>query len=77
LENFDFDARFYVDSFSMVYVSGGKTQTASAQGPSFTSEMKQFLQQAKTDDIIMITNFRVTGPDKGSRRLNDLVFFIQ
>src|SRR5690606_13156643 len=54
LENFDFDARFNVVSFQMVYSSKGEIFKAESPGPGFTPQMKTFLDRARPKDIIFI-----------------------
>ncbi len=76
LENFDFDARFNVVSFQMVYSSKGEIFKAESPGPGFTPQMKGFIDRAKPKDIIFIDEIKVVGPDKQPRKLGQIAFTI-
>lgn len=76
LENFDFEARFNVISFEMVYSSKGEIFKSEVQGPLFNATMKQFLDRAKPKDIIFIDEIKVVGPDKQPRKLGQIAFTI-
>ncbi len=76
LKDFDFDARFNVVSFQMVYSSKGEIFKAEAQGPVFNANMKSFLDRAKPKDIIFIDEIKVVGPDKQPRKLGQIAFTI-
>ncbi|MFN8321631.1 MAG: GldM family protein [Chitinophagales bacterium] len=76
LENFDFDARFNVVSFQMVFSSKGEIFKAESPGPGFTAQMKGFIDRAKPKDIIFIDEIKVVGPDKQPRKLGQIAFTI-
>jgi gliding motility-associated protein GldM len=76
LENFDFDARFNVVSFQMVYSSKGEIFKKESPGPGFTSDMKAFMDRAKPKDILFIDEIKVVGPDKQPRKLGQIAFTI-
>ena len=76
LENFDFEARFNVVSFQMVFSSKGEIFKAETQGPMFNANMKAFLDRAKPKDIIFIDEIKVVGPDKQPRKLGQIAFTI-
>ena len=76
LENFDFDARFNVVSFQVVYSSKGEIFKAEGQGAGFSSNMKSFIDRAKPKDIIFIDEIKVVGPDKQPRKLGQIAFTI-
>ncbi len=76
LKDFDFDARFNVVSFQMVYSTKGEIFKAETQGPLFNSNMKAFLDRAKPKDIIFIDEIKVVGPDKQPRKLGQIAFTI-
>lgn len=76
LENFDFDARFTVQSFQMVYSSKGEIFKAEAQGPAFNSQMNSFKERCRPKDIIFIDEIKVVGPDKQPRKLGQIAFTI-
>jgi gliding motility-associated protein GldM len=76
LKDFDFDARFNVVSFQMVFSSKGEIFKAETQGPLFNANMKAFLDRAKPKDIIFIDEIKVVGPDKSPRKLGQIAFTI-
>jgi hypothetical protein len=76
LENFDFEARFDVQSFQMVYSSKGEIFKSDGVGPIFNQQMKSFLDRAKPKDIIFIDEIKVVGPDKIPRKLGQIAFTI-
>jgi gliding motility-associated protein GldM len=76
LENFDFEARFNVISFQMVFSSKGEIFKEEVQGPMFSPKMKGFLDRAKPKDIIFIDEIKVVGPDKQPRKLGQIAFTI-
>jgi gliding motility-associated protein GldM len=76
LENFDFDARFNVVSFQMVFSSKGEIFKAESPGPGFTPQMRGFMDRAKPKDIIFIDEIKVVGPDKQPRKLGQIAFTI-
>ncbi len=76
LKDFDFDARFNVVSFQMVYSTKGEIFKAEAQGPLLNANMKAFLDRAKPKDIIFIDEIKVVGPDKQPRKLGQIAFTI-
>lgn len=76
LENFDFDARFNVVSFQMVFSSKGEIFKAESPGPGFTPQMQAFKDRAKPKDILFIDEIKVVGPDKQPRKLGQIAFTI-
>ena len=76
LKNFDFEARFNVESFNMVYASKGEIFTASTNGPLFNDKMNAFLSRAKPKDIIYLEEIKVRGPDGQPRKIGQIVFTI-
>ncbi len=76
LENFDFEARFNVVSFEMVFSSKGEIFKEETTGPLFSVKMKNFLDRAKPKDIIFIDEIKVVGPDKQPRKLGQIAFTI-
>lgn len=76
LENFDFQARFNVQSFKMIYSSKGDVLSADASGPMLSAQMQGFLSRAKPKDIIIIDDIKVVGPDGQSRKLSQVAFTI-
>lgn len=76
LKDFDFDARFNVQSYQMVFSSKGEIFKTEVQGPLFNAQMKSFLDRAKPKDIIFIDEIKVVGPDKQPRKLGQIAFTI-
>jgi gliding motility-associated protein GldM len=76
LENFDFEARFNVVSYQMVFSSKGEIFKTEIQGPLFNAQAKSFLDRAKPKDIIFIDEIKVVGPDKQPRKLGQIAFTI-
>lgn len=64
LKNFDFDAKFEVLSYDMVFAARRQDLAVSkGNGPLFNPQMLGYLQQAKPGDLVYIENLRVKGPD--------------
>jgi gliding motility-associated protein GldM len=76
LENFDFEARFDVMSYTMVFVSKGEIFRAETSGPLFNTQMQGFLNRAKPKDVLYLEEIKVIGPDKQSRKIGQIVFTI-
>lgn len=76
LENFDFEARFNVVSFELVFSSKGEIFKKTVQGPLFSSEMKALIERARPKDVIFIDEIKVVGPDKQPRKLGQIAFTI-
>ncbi|NNC95467.1 MAG: gliding motility protein GldM [Chitinophagales bacterium] len=74
LENFDFEARFNVISFEMVYSTKGEVFKAEGKGPLLTQTMKGYIDRAKPKDFVFLDEIKVKGPDGVPRRLNAIVF---
>ncbi len=77
LDNFDFEARFNVESYDMVFVSKGEIFRATTSGPLFNAQMQTFLQRAKPKDVIYLEEIKVRGPDGTPRKIGQIVFTIQ
>jgi gliding motility-associated protein GldM len=77
LDNFDFEARFNVESYDMVFASKGEIYRASAQGPLFSPQMLTFIGRAKPKDVIYLEEIKVRGPDGTPRKIGQIVFTVQ
>jgi len=77
LRNFDFEAKFNVESFDMVYSSKGEIFRATGSGPLFNEQMKGFINRAKPKDVIYVEEIKVRGPDGQPRKIGQMVFTIQ
>jgi gliding motility-associated protein GldM len=77
LENFDFEARFNVESYRMVLASKGDIFPVEGQGPLFSAQALALLTRAKPKDVIYIEEIKVRGPDGSPRKIGQIVFTIQ
>ncbi len=70
LKNFDFDLKFQVVSFEMVYrPKRGEAVKVQIRGPLFTGRAKQLIQRARPGDNFSFYEIRVRGPDGTTRKL--------
>jgi len=76
LENFDFEARFNVESYRMVLASKGEIYPVDGSGPLFNDNMNKLISRAKPKDIIYIEEIKVRGPDGTPRKIGQVVFTI-
>lgn len=76
LQDFDFDARFDVLSFEMIFSSKGEVFSSPGTGPLLTSAMKDFMGRLQPKDIVQFQNIKVKGPDGQTRTLPPLAFNI-
>jgi gliding motility-associated protein GldM len=75
LENFDFDAKFEVLGYQMVFAARRQDLAiASTSGPLFNTQMQSFLSQAKPGDLVYIEEIRVKGPDGETRKIPGITF---
>ncbi|MBS1592692.1 MAG: gliding motility protein GldM [Bacteroidetes bacterium] len=77
LDNFDFEARFNVESYDMVFASKGEIFRATASGPLFSPQMLTFISRAKPKDVIYLEEIKVRGPDGTPRKIGQIVFTVQ
>jgi len=78
LENFDFDAKFEVLGYNVVYAAKRQDLAiASVSGPLFNSQVQSFLSQAKPGDLVYIEEIRVKGPDGQTRKIPGITFKLQ
>jgi hypothetical protein len=70
LENFDFDAKFTVNSFEYTYVpKNGDPREGRVTGDRFSSEWTSAVNACKPNDVFMIEKVKVTGPDGSMRTI--------
>ncbi len=75
LENFDFDAKFTVISFDMVFAARRQDLAISkGNGPAFNDVMKGYMNRAKPGDLLYLENVRVKGPDGQARSIPGITF---
>jgi gliding motility-associated protein GldM len=79
LENFDFDARFKVTSFtySALPKRGDLIGPYPVKGASFAGEAKEAQQRAKAGDKVFIDDIKAVGPDGTVRTLGSIVLTMQ
>ncbi|MCS6819615.1 MAG: hypothetical protein NZ522_06645, partial [Chitinophagales bacterium] len=76
LENFDFEARFNVVSFTMGYQKGPDYFEEKVTGPLFNDKIKGILQGLKPKQIVIFDDIKVVGPDGTQRKIPQLAFKI-
>jgi gliding motility-associated protein GldM len=76
LRNFDFEARFNVESYRMVLASKGEIYPEEGQGPLFGPKVLALLNRARPKDIIYFEEIKVRGPDGQPRKIGQIVFTI-
>ena len=76
LENFDFEARFNVESYRFVLASKGELYPVEGQGPLFNDKINALINRAKPKDIIYVEEIKVRGPDGTPRKIGQVVFTI-
>ena len=76
-DNFPFDVNFQVRGFEVLYKKGNSAQLFSAinQGPLFSGEVKNMLNQVQPGDRVWFDNIKVAAPD-GTTRTGSLSFKI-
>ncbi|MEZ5023888.1 MAG: GldM family protein [Chitinophagales bacterium] len=78
LENFDFDAKFDIVSYDLVYIPKRQDLAlAKASGASFTGQMAGYIQKAKPGDVYAFENITVRGPDGQTRGIPGINFRIR
>lgn len=76
LENFDFEARFNVVSYTMGYQKGPDYFEEKVSGPLFNSKIQGILQGLKPKQIVIFDDIKVVGPDGAQRKIPQLAFKI-
>ncbi len=78
MENFDFDLKFRVISFTVSTSDrGGFVKEARASSARFTSEQKRLIKGARSNSMVLITNIKAKGPDGSVRPLNSVAFKVR
>ncbi|MCC8174280.1 MAG: gliding motility protein GldM [Odoribacter sp.] len=78
MEGFDFDMKFTVQSFNMYTVVGdGYVESARSNGVSFTSEQTKLINNLKRNQLLIVDQIVVKGPDGISRELASLSYRIE
>ncbi|MCP4122560.1 MAG: gliding motility protein GldM [Bacteroidetes bacterium] len=78
LEGFDFDAKFNVVSYDLVYAAKRQDlAVARGNGASFNAQMKGYLGKAKPGDLYYFENVKVRGPDGQTRPIPGITFRVR
>lgn len=77
LDNFDYDVKFQVESFTLCATIDGKEECISAEGSAFKSEQKLLINRLKSGDKVIIKDVKVKGPDNKVRDLKPAIFTIE
>lgn len=72
MENFEFDLRFDVVSYTVSTTIGGNLLEKECKGPALSSDAKEVLSKVRTGQKIYIENIKVKGPDGTIRTLGTL-----
>lgn len=76
LENFNFDLRFNVKSFTLSTVVGGYTVEENSQSDGFTNKQKDLIRNLRRGQKVYIEDVIAVGPDGTTRRLPAIVLKI-
>ncbi len=77
LENFDFDARFNIMSFTfMLAQKGGDVSPKNIDGPVLNDAVKSSISRAKPGDLVIFDNIKAKGPDGTVRNLGSMTLTI-
>jgi len=74
LENFDFDLRFIVQSFSVSATIKGYEEEYRSNSYQFTPQQKQLIGKLQTGSKVYISDIQAMGPDKTLRSLSSIAF---
>jgi hypothetical protein len=77
LENFEFDLKYTVVSYKMVYYQQGYDTKLDATGPTLTPEMVAAIRPMRRGQQFYFTDIRAVGPDKITRDLPPIALTIQ
>jgi gliding motility-associated protein GldM len=73
LENFDFDVTFSVVSFDYTYVpKNGDLMEDKVTGERFNERWNNAVKNCKPNDVFLIENVKVIGPDKSQRKIGGI-----
>lgn len=76
MENFDFDMKFKVLSFTVYTLVDGYIKEVSTKGASFSTEQMKMIKNLKRNQILVIEQIMVQGPDGTTRKLPSVSFKI-
>ena len=75
-EDFDFDLKIDVVSFTISVVEGGFVREASSSSNRFTPEQRQIMEKVRSNSRLYITDIKAKAPD-GIRELLDISYKVQ
>ncbi len=75
-DDFDFDLEFRVTRFMVSTFKGGFIQEKRSKNNKFTQEQKDLIDGVARGGKLYIEEIRAVGPDKTTRKLNDIIFTI-
>ncbi|MFQ5335313.1 MAG: GldM family protein, partial [Flavobacteriales bacterium] len=73
MENFEFDLKFQVVSFTMSATVKGNVVEMKSTGPNVTSDMRKLLNALRRRQKLYIENIKAKGPDGRVRQLGAIV----
>ncbi len=73
MENFDFDLRFKVTSYTILTNIGGFDETIQIRGNTISPQAKNLIRKAKRKSRVIFEQIKAKGPDGTQRKLNDIV----
>ena len=73
MENFDFELRYRITQFIVTCNIGGFDESAKSNGRKFTPQQKSIIRKARSKSRVIIEAVKAVGPDKRTRKINDLV----
>ncbi len=75
LKDFDFDLRFNIQSFRMIYIAPrSDPQVEIVSGPVYSGRSQQIIRNAKPGDRFIFDEIKAIGPDKVTRILNPVTY---
>ncbi|MCB9227293.1 MAG: gliding motility protein GldM [Chitinophagales bacterium] len=75
LKDFDFEARFTVESYDFYLTSGGDLLPARGNsGPMYSGTVNNLIDRAKPNDLMVFDNIKVKGPDGKTRKIPSMSF---
>ncbi len=75
LKDFDFDLRFNIQSFRMIYIAPrADPQVEVVSGPMYSGRSQQIIRNAKPGDRFIFDDIKAIGPDKVTRKLNPVTY---
>ncbi len=77
MENFDFDLRFEVESFTVSTTVGGFEQEEKGRGGNFNPKQIQLIRGVKPGRKVYFEDIKAKGPDGSVRNLGSIAFKIQ